>query len=509
MPNVSHPPSAAEADAAAGRVAAARAALVAVARLPLSAIGLGMAVSAYALSTVLYHAEFAGLPPAAPTLAAVAGRTVAQDVPLQLLTGSPAHGGFGLLPLVQHAQARHAAMGSRLAAALMQHPASRFDPGAPPDPGPDADAPWVRLAGSLLRRACPDLHPAQALLASTLAAAADVAGGVLALPGVRQQVAFPPGPLTRMAVALQAVGRPAVVRPPPEGGPPPTGARGLLAVPPVADGLPPLADLVWRRPVPEPLQSAARAAPPRPLPLVSPPPPVRALTGILMAPAAARRAAEHAEFCRQAAGLHHNARGGAVLVQFRARLRAAWRLPCVGAVKVPLWRLAINATPGARCSDWHCPCGGAPAGGLPRLHTFWECPVAQAVRAHLGLALGVAPSRASVWLLGPPPVAAVHAEVWGLVSLASVAAMEHGRAFLWALHLQAGRSRAPQPPAQVARVCASAVAHFWRTLHDFAAHGSAMARRWQLQPGHPFLDQDLGGEQLRVRLPPGCPAQEA
>jgi hypothetical protein len=102
-----------------------------------------------------------------------------------------------------------------------------------------------------------------------------------------------------------------------------------------------------------------------------------------------------------------------------------------------------------------------------------------------------------------------HAAVWALVCLAAVAAMDHGRAFLWLLHLQAGRSRDPLPPQQVARVCASAVAHFCRALHDFAAHGDAPARLWQLPPGHPFLDQAPGAERLRVRLPPGCPDPDA
>ena len=507
VPHPVAPPSAVAMAAATRRVEAARTALASVARLPLSAIGLGMAVSTYALSTILYHAEFAGLPPAAPTLAAQAGRTVARDIPLPLLTGSPALGGFGLLPLVQHTQARHAAMGSRLAAALMRHPAGHYTPGAAQPPGPDADAPWVHFAGFLLRRACPAIHPAQALLASGFATADDIAGGVLGLPGVRQQVAFPPGPLTRMAVALQAVGPP-VLRPPPAGGPPPA-VRGLLTAPTDAHVPPALSGLAWPRPVPAPLRRAAGAAGQRLLPVVSPPPPVRALTGILMAPAAARRAEAHAAFCRLAAGLHPRSGVQTVLSGFRARLRAAWRLPCPGALKVPFWRLAIDVTPGSRCRDWHCPCGGAPHGGLPRLHTFWECPVAQAVRAHLQLGLGVAPSHASVWLLGPPPAAGVHAATWTLVCLSAVAAMNHGRAFLWRLHQDAGGSRAPLPRAQVDQVCASAVAHFWRSLHDFAADSGVVADVWQLQPGHPFLDRVAGAERLRVSLPPGCPALEA
>ncbi len=47
-------------------------------------------------------------------------------LPVQLLTGSPAHGGFGLLPLCQHTMARRAAMGACLVARLVPPPAASF-----------------------------------------------------------------------------------------------------------------------------------------------------------------------------------------------------------------------------------------------------------------------------------------------------------------------------------------------------------------------------------------------
>ena len=68
--------------------------------------------------------------------------------------------------------------------------------------------------------------------------------------------------------------------------------------------------------------------------------------------------------------------------------------------------------------------------------------MARAVREQLHLGLGVQPPRASVWLLGPPPRLGVHGDAWALVCLAAVAAMEHGRAHLWALHHQGGGQKA-------------------------------------------------------------------
>ena len=487
----------------------------------MSAIGRGLAVSAYALSTLLYHAEFAGLPPNASDLAAFSARAVGPSVPIPLLSGSPAHGGFGLLPVVQHTRARHAAMGARLVAHLLPHPAALFSPPASPGSSPPpqaaavghAPAPWVCLAGFLLARACPTLHPAQTLLAMTLSTAADAAQGVLGLPGVVQPFALPHGPLTRMAVAFQAVG-PLAVRP--SAAPVPVaGVRALLATAQPAHVVPQLGALAWARPVPPSLVSAV-GRPARFLPALTPPATVRALTSLLMAPAAARRAAEHASFCRLALGLHTG--GTASVLRFRGALRQAWRLPCPGVVKEPLWRLAIDAIPGGRFQPWCCPCGGADGCRQPRLHTFWECPVAQAVCDQLQLGLGRAPIRAAVWLLSPPAGSDVHEGVWVLVCLAAVAAMEHGRARLWALRTAArragggglGPAGGPLPPAVVSGVGRSAAAHFWHTLHDFVMAGPSVLPHWELPQGHPFVAPAGGG--LRVALPraalvsPGAPA---
>lgn len=134
-----------------------------VAALPLSVFGRAFAAGGYALSRVLYHMEFQGLPsrsalnPLLASTAAVVDRrlTPAQHaaaprsrlvgVGVTLLALPPALGGFGLLPLAQHVQARHA-----VAAARCVLGAAGLLPVQPP---------WTAVALHLLRRCHPAAHP--------------------------------------------------------------------------------------------------------------------------------------------------------------------------------------------------------------------------------------------------------------------------------------------------------------------------------------------------------------
>ena len=120
-----------------------------ISTLPISAFGRGIAASSYALSSLLYVAEFTGLPtlPAptgrgrpvdaiAPVQAHVAklvdtGRgpphpnateRVFRGVSLENQFGSPRIGGFGVLPLRHHILARHVVWALRLAVALLKSP---------------------------------------------------------------------------------------------------------------------------------------------------------------------------------------------------------------------------------------------------------------------------------------------------------------------------------------------------------------------------------------------------
>jgi hypothetical protein len=326
---------------------------------------------------------------------------------------------------------------------------------------------------------------------------------------------------------------------------------------------PPFLQLAWPRPLP-PLPAAdAPPHPPPPSPPISPfqPAEVRALTGILMAPTALHRRARHAAYCRQALAAPAASNVTQTLATFRAAQRQAWRLPCGNHLKEPLWRLSIDCVPGARIRPWRCPCDllAAPIPS-PRSHSFWDCPVASAVRGQLASALGRAPAdlpRASIWLLSPPPLlpgppplpnppplpapppppqpppipappapaGPVHADVWTLVALAAIAAMEYGRALLWA-HRHSSSWPDPGPlglavlargplPAHVVRshilphiqaardvavasVGRAACTHFWRSLQDFAtAHPDWAAG--QLGPAHPFLCERAG--RLHVSIP--------
>lgn len=254
---------------------------------------------------------------------------------------------------------------------------------------------------------------------------------------------------------------------------------------------------------------------------------VRMGTALQMGQVMAARRACHTDFVRlaleQPPVIEPTA---AVMAAFARRLRSAWRLKWDNHEKQVLWRLAVDgvAAVNSRMQAWSCPCCPG-AGGDPRAHCFWDCPVAVAVWRELvnGFPQPSAPlARASVWLGAPVPVS-VHAGVWGVVCLAALSAMEHGRRQLWRL-TRAAADRATKaalaagsggrqhtipellwgvaPP--VAPPCASvvdqakalAVADFWLRLESFATLGLA-PESWAADVGaaHPFLCS--GGLALR------------
>jgi hypothetical protein len=170
---------------------------------------------------------------------------------------------------------------------------------------------------------------------------------------------------------------------------------------------------------------------------------------------------------------------------------------------------------------------GAP---LLRQHTFWGCPVAQAVVAAVLSALpaGVQPRFlcAHLWLCSPPAPEVINVHVWRVVCLAALSAMEYGRRVMWALHLAAAaEAQAPPPPpaanagrqlslfeawgidpppgiaaaraaeaeeadadagaaaaaaaSPVQRAARAAVADFWARLQDFTTlHAECKPKRW-------------------------------
>ena len=149
-----------------------RACYTKIASMGLSAVGRGIAASAYGISQVLYHAEFAGLPPEpelrrlkrwarhlvdrsmTPAASDAAPRRTTA-VPQALLCGIPKSGGFGLLPFEDHITARHAVWAARFLSGVC-------------DPTP----PWWVMAGVRVMAAQRLLGPVPAV-------------HFLALPGLR------------------------------------------------------------------------------------------------------------------------------------------------------------------------------------------------------------------------------------------------------------------------------------------------------------------------------------
>ena len=462
-----------------------------VAALPLSVMGLGQASSAYCLSTFTYHAEFTGLPPAAAAFAAAAAHRIGRGIPANLLHGSPVVGGFGLLPLVAHTTARHAAMASRLLVSLCTPPNLPTHLHSPTPP-------WMHLAASMLHGTCADLHPAHTLLAAVFADPAHVAQGLLDLP-VRQFRALPHGPLIRMATALRALGPPNA----PEG----QDARTIITTPQrsPARPRPALAHLSW----PAAGRHGAPACP------AAVPVPVNHFTELLTAGTSQARQRLHQDFVRAALGQRPSAQD---MAAFAASLARAWRLPCDSSIKEPLWRAAVNCVPGARIPPprWRCPCSPGTPATTGNQHTLWDCQVAQAVRQQLSTALPqpVPVTQAAVWLLRTP-APTVQQPVWAVASLAALEAMDFGRRFMWA------RTRATaaaatdsgqraDPASTVAAAANTAAARFWLHLADFVYANPSGPTAWQLLAGamgqgHPFLHFHDGN--LCVSRPGGDAAE--
>ncbi|KAL4856066.1 Transposon TX1 uncharacterized protein [Chlorella vulgaris] len=259
-------------------------------------------------------------------------------------------------------------------------------------------------------------------------------------------------------------------------------AAGLLQPPALADALAVLLPrLGWAHPaLPAPLLMSSFT--------------VRRGTSLLTSPTATRRAAQYfTPF-----GLLADAAAPAPAAVVQAVLARLWRVRWENCHKEPFWRLVCDAVPTASRlhMDQSCQCGGAPA---DRRHHFWTCPVARGVVDSIAGELAArqllpAPlAAAHIWLAAAP--AGVHGGVWDVVSLAAVAAMDHGRRRMYAMSL------APPPLPPLVPVCLrSARARFWTLLTDFVALRCAPAS-WQahLPPGHPFIYFDAAAATFKAR----------
>ncbi|MCA3356875.1 MAG: reverse transcriptase family protein [Roseomonas sp.] len=221
------------------RVAAVRAVACKLARVGLTVFGRAFASSGYGVSKLLLTAEHDVVPPHVPLAlrsisaalvdrgeaprlpGAPARRPRFPGVPTALLAGHPAGGGFGLLPWVEHIQARLAVAGLRVMRLLcgLGPWAMGFPLAAPDVAGVDCPSPVAVLAGTVLWNWCRVVHPAFAVLQFACGTRAEVAAGHLCglLRGhgsAPLSAELPHGPLRRMAVALQALGPPSLAPPP-------------------------------------------------------------------------------------------------------------------------------------------------------------------------------------------------------------------------------------------------------------------------------------------------------
>ena len=270
---------------------------------------------------------------------------------------------------------------------------------------------------------------------------------------------------------------------------------------------------------------------------------VRAGTALQMGPVAEKRAAAHTAFVAAALGMATAEVPPSATGQLRDSMVRAWALPWENRHKEVWWRLAVQGVRGAGghglAAAHACPCGGLAAGSCAeqaREHSFWSCPVAQAVVGSMQQARVAAAGgtqlpeiqRADLWLAQPPREggSGVHQQVWLVVCLAALSAMDYGRRRLVAQHLRAqpqptspGGLRQltlfqafglpdPAPPVSAVEVASrGAVARFWTLLADFSSVG-LLPRGGQSVPTshHPFLVRvdvlpDGGGG--RLALVPG------
>ena len=183
--------------------------------------------------------------------------------------------------------------------------------------------------------------------------------------------------------------------------------------------------------------------------------------------------------------------------------RSLWRIKWDNSYKAVFWRLVYDGFPtGSRFGGrFTCTCGSVDP--HDRLHVFWSCPVALAVRREIQLCVPAAltsDNPAQLWTMSPPP-REVLPQVWHIVCLAALNAMDHGRRVLYAVFKDT-----PLPAADPSTLIASrsAVLRFWELLSDYASLGLMHSRhRRRLSPTSPFLGVEVDGR-LRVIRPPGA-----
>lgn len=579
----------------------------------LSAFGRATAASTYFFSLLLHAMEFSGEAPP-PLINRLVKATAAlvdrggapgrrfAGVHRDLLVGSPAAGGFGVMPLLQHVRARWARWGARLACADAA--------GAPP---------WVQVARAIMRRH----YPHWGSLALFMCSSDNQLPLLGPLVGVAS--AAPPPALRRMIQGLQSLGRPCDVTHLPPGpwcaNAPlwdnplaPAGSDGtaggahllhtlrddqrqrtistvghaVLALRAAADpqrwqaadgqqrwaphrpGTPPwlltrfdFADLLQQvvDALPPGWVAAAQAALPaaaaagggsgalpsqaeveallvRSLGWLAPPRArkvrlvgltVKSATRLQMGDVLMRRGVKRMVFAH--AALQCSGAPAAALAQqpvlhasnqALAAFRVLWPLRWDNRLKELYQRLCLDGVPtygrmrgspamAAKICVCGCRCPG-------RVHHYWQCPVAEAVRREVERQLpplveapavgqaGVARLQCNhLWLMRAPHTApALHIGVWHLVCMAALAGMDEGRRKLYGVQLALERGQySPWAELTVADQLGAAsrlaVARFWQVLTDAVAVGAPpLVWLLRLSPAHPFIRARADGFAFEV-----------
>jgi hypothetical protein len=151
---------------------------------------------------------------------------------------------------------------------------------------------------------------------------------------------------------------------------------------------------------------------------------------------------------------------------------------------VPYWRITLNALASADHkghANLICGCPGHPR--RTRLHSYWECPVAQGVITTLRDTLQLAQlpyqfDRSHLWLLKSPD-RKIPDYFWAVLAISTIAAMDYGRR-LMAKQQVVNR---PQPLHQLQLYSQTRLVEL---LHDFQLNALIPSKRRRLLPPDTF-----------------------
>jgi hypothetical protein len=208
--------------------------------------------------------------------------------------------------------------------------------------------------------------------------------------------------------------------------------------------------------------------------------------------------------------------GGARVKDVLASLRKSWSLPWDNNRLEIRWLLALNGLPTKdrmSSSPPVCCCG---ATDTDRNHFYFTCPVAKLLRDKLefemqgrGLPVGAHLTRRHLWL-GESPGPDINADIWMVVSLAALQALDSMRRLSFTVLAQKnGQPPQMQQPAALAKAKRQVLTKFWGEISDFCGIGLAPMEWKDLD--HPFIgfSEEVDGFKAKPRDAAGVFAVEA